>query len=291
MAMMWDPSTLGSDNENLFWTAQEWANGGPDQETEFVGLQDPLPFFAGSSIPIGVSDGGIGESDCGNTPLTCGMTFSAPAGAQFGDVLVAVMWAGESDSTGAVFNLPPGWTLLPLANLSNQGYLISKGAGFYLTSFIAAYVYGSQPNDSGQYTLSITRHNKYAEVAGILADYRGADTNFASYSALGYAGTKEGDTTSTLSVTPSAADQTLMTLFSDACADSDNENTESIWSFTAPSGVPSETAETLLSSSSPAGGVPFLISDTPVTTSGTYGPYSTVGRKGINFAYNLLIPE
>jgi len=95
-AMMLDPSESSPDNEHdLFWTAQELTTGGSNQSSEIIGLQDPLPFFAGSTLPIGVSDGGIGESDCGNTPLTCSMTFSAPPGAQFGDVFAVGMWVGE----------------------------------------------------------------------------------------------------------------------------------------------------------------------------------------------------
>lgn len=51
MSMVWDPSFASPNESDAFWTAQEFTTGGSNQSTEFIPLQDPLPFFAGFSIP------------------------------------------------------------------------------------------------------------------------------------------------------------------------------------------------------------------------------------------------
>jgi hypothetical protein len=51
------------------------------------------------------------------------------------------------------------------------------------------------------------------------------------------------------------------------------------------------TPETPLTSSG-TGAVPFLAADVAVPTGGVaFGPYTLTGTLGLNFYYNLLIPE
>src|SRR5262245_29178711 len=101
------------------------------------------------------------------------------------------MAVGES-SNGTLINLPAGWTLMKLANHQNGRALVSTDAGGnVVTSFLATYIYGSQPGDTGSYDFSITLQTHWPEVAGWLAAYRGASTNLNNYVLNGYLATAD----------------------------------------------------------------------------------------------------
>jgi hypothetical protein len=253
-------------------------------------LQDPLPFFIGYNVPTG-PNGELGEDEeCPNNPA-CQLTFSAPSGAQPGDTFVAVLGIGGSNNANN-FSAPAGWTLMPLANHSNNQALVSSDPNsHFITSYLATYIYGSQPNDPGHYTLSVTRSVQGAEMLGFMGAYRGASTNLGNYTAYGYHGIEDIKSIPTKKLTPAAGEQTLATFYGNTCLVETDETAEDTWTFTAPSGSPPETVESPLSSSG-NGGLPFLLADVPITDAGSvYGPYTATGCTGINYSHNLLIPE
>lgn len=298
MSELWDPNLASPNESDAFWMVQEYTTGGSsqpntggsNQSTQFAPIQDPLPFFVGYQIPTG-PNGELGEDEeCPNNPA-CQLTFSPPTGALPGDTFVAVVAIGGSNNA-ANFSAPAGWTLMPLANHSNNQALVSSDPNsHFVTSYLATYIYGSQPNDPGQYTLSVTRSVKGAEMLGFMGVYRGASTNLSKYTAYGYLGVEDTTLIPTKQLVPAAGEQTLATIYGNTCLVETDENAEDTWTFGAPAGAPSETVESPLSSSG-NGGLPFLLADVPVKTGGaTYGPYTATGCKGLNYAYNLLIPE
>ncbi|MGH7842761.1 MAG: hypothetical protein ACREQD_01730 [Candidatus Binataceae bacterium] len=141
------------------------------------------------------------------------------------------------------------------------------------------------------YDFSLTRQTHGPEVAGWMAAYRGASTNIGIYILNGYLSTADSATITTQKLTPAAGEQILMTLFVNNVLNNDNESGEDSWSFATPTGSPGLTAETPLSSFG-TGAIPFLVADTPVQNGGVvYGPYTLSGKVGLNWSYNLLIPE
>jgi hypothetical protein len=315
MSTIWD-SVLESPNEGSgFWTVQEYSNGGPiptagatplgsNESTQFTALAEPLPYFVGYSIPIATPGGGVGEKECNGTS-PCQLIYSAPPNAQFGDVFVADMTTGQ-DVNSAYAQLPPGWVAMPLTDHSNDSYLVSSGTPNnitidYATSFLAAYVYGSQPNDLGQYTFGVTLKNSAAEVGGFLVSYRGASTNLpgtnpnvpSQYAANGDAAIAFGGDTDTSclfrkKLNPPAATTLLYTFFGSCFVK--NEEGESS-PFSAPAGNPKIAPETPLSLTS----WPYLAADTLVPSNGvSYGGYSTnvcTSNGGVDHAFALTIPE
>lgn len=76
MSELWDPNFASPNESDAFWMAQEYTTGGSNQSTQFAPIQDPLPFFVGTSVP-GANDG---ENEC-TAPGPCSLTFSPPANA------------------------------------------------------------------------------------------------------------------------------------------------------------------------------------------------------------------
>jgi hypothetical protein len=309
--MIYDPNANAPGSGGSWWSVEEvtcpdasnCSNGTSDESTTWVALADPspLPYFVGYSVPVATPGGAIGENECGGGKGSiCQMVYSVPPNAQFGDVLVADILTGQGSIDSTYLTLPPGWVAMPLANQSNHTYLPSSGTSdggltiHYATSFLAAYVYGSQPNDSGSYTFGITLRNGLAEVTGFLASYRGASTNLGAYTAYAHAAIAGDGNPNTSSffqkvLTP-PAETTLLYLFYGECFIQNEEVGENS-AFSAPSGAPKITHESPLS----LGTATYLAADVGVPVGGVnYGGYSTnvcTAFGGIDHAYALIIPE
>jgi hypothetical protein len=311
MSTIWDPN-LGSPNESSgFWTVQEYSNGGPtptstptagatpvplgsNQSTQITQLADPLPYFVGSSLPspdTGQGPAGGGESECKNgVNSPCHLTYSAPPGAQFGDVFIVVQCIGDVQND-TFLTRPAGWTLL---KFNGTGKTLYSTDGTFASSFyVALYVYGSEPNDTGQYTFTIVPQNN-VETLGFLVAYRGASPSIpGNYLLYGNPATSDTSQVSTLKFSPNKnnsppAETTLFNLLSQNCIHSGSEDPDLIVAFGPVSGSPSATAETPLSSVNGN-----LAADVAVpSTGGTYGPYtSALGCSGLNTGISLVIPE
>ena len=302
MSTVWD-SSLPSPNESSgFWTVQEYSNGagtqpGSNESTQITKLADPLPWFVGYSLPV-TPLGRVGENECGTAGTECKLNYSVPSGAQYGDVLIAEIAIGE-DTDKSYLHLTTGWTALKIVNQSNDLALRSSNAGAggstYITSFLAAYVYGSQPNDSGQYTLGITPQTSAAEILGFLVAYRGASQVIpGNYELYGFPGTQNTDTAVAGKVTPNV-ESTLVDIFTADCFNNDTESgeNEAFGAPTAKSG-PSLTPETPLNPTSTSAS---MAADAPVPQAGvTYGAYTSkvcaqYYYGGLNYAYQLIVLE
>jgi hypothetical protein len=305
MSTIWDPNLPSPNESSGFWTVQEYSNGGGTQtgsneSTQITKLADPTPFFVGYSIPTG-TDGTVGENEC--KPNTgCGLIYTAPSTAQFGDLLVAPIAVGGVQNK-SILTLPTGWTLLAMVNHNGDYALQSYDStyGLAITGFVAAYIYGSQPNDSGTYHLGIA--NTGWETTGFMVAYRGASTtipgNYLLY------GRKYGSpfaSIDTLQLSPAnndspAGETTLLNLFAAECVfiPSGYEDPDPRAIFGTPSGSPMVTAETPLTLD-----LIWLAADVAVPTAGgTYGAYTSALTTNnqyfcgsfFGFAHQLVIPE
>lgn len=192
---------------------------------------------------------------------------------------------------------------MPLQNQTNKiSNLISSGTPnggstiFYTTSFLAIYIFGSQPNDTGHYTFSIKLKNGLAEIGGFLVDYSRANATIpGTYTAYGRGavyndGNPNTDVFFQKPLTPPAG-STLLYLFFGDCFEQGNEEGAESSPFTAPSGTPTISPETPLGLTS----LPYLAADALVSKSGvTYGGYSSSvcsSFGGTNHSFALIIPE
>jgi len=305
VSTVWDPNLPSPNESSGFWTVQEYSNGGGTQtgsneSTQITKLADPTPFFVGYSIPTG-TDGTVGENEC--KPNTgCGLIYTAPSTAQFGDLLVAPIAVGGVQNK-SILTLPTGWTLLAMVNHNGDYALQSYDStyGLAITGFVAAYIYGSQPNDSGTYHLGIA--NTGWETTGFMVAYRGASTtipgNYLLY------GRKYGSpfaSIDTLQLSSAnndspAGETTLLNLFAAECVfiPSGYEDPDPRAIFGTPSGSPMVTAETPLTPD-----LIWLAADVAVPTAGgTYGAYTSALTTNnqyfcgsfFGFAHQLVIPE
>ena len=294
MSTVWDPSQTSVGGEkDAFWSVQEFTAGGADQSTEWLQLNDPLPYFVGCNVPsppAGQGPAGGGENECPNgTGYYCNLTYSAPSNAQFGDAFVVVQWIGDAqDST--YLTVPTGWTKLPYEGGSHTLY--STDGKLTDSYYVALYVYGSQPNDTGQYEFKILPQVSGAETLGFLVAYRGASPNIpGNYKLYGKAATQDSTNIKTVTLSPQnndspAAESTLLSLFSQGCVGSDDPDL--FVPFGSPSGTPTLTVETPLRSTKG-----FFAADVGVPTGGgTYGLYkSTISCESLNTGISLVIPE
>lgn len=162
------------------------------------------------------------ESECSQgINKWCGITVSAPAGVQAGDVLIVSHDVGDITTDPIEPSMPSGWTLLPPWNLSlSQGIIAQDGCGFATTSWLLAHVFGSQPGDSGSYAFSAfdygikTCKGSYnAEMDAFLVAYRGAGQDPSKYTAYGCPGTIDSSYFSIGPVQPPTNTQ-LLNIFS-----------------------------------------------------------------------------
>ncbi len=305
MSTIWDPNLPSPNESRGFWTVQEYSNGGGSQagsneSTQITKLADPVPFFVGYSVPTG-TDGTVGEKEC-PAGHGCGLVYTAPPGAQFGDLLVSTIAVGGVQNK-SILTLPTGWTLLPLANHNGNYALQSYNSTFQvgITGFVAAYIYGSQPNDSGSYTVKIT--NTGYESTGFLVDYRGASTSIQGNYIL--YGKNYGNFFTTITapqLSPAngnspAGESTLLNLFAAECVfiPQGYEDADPVAIFGAPTGSPAVTAETPLTPN-----LIWLAADVAVPSAGgTYGAYSSalttqnpnICGSFFGFSHQLIIPE
>lgn len=306
MSTMWD-SDLGSPDESSgFWTVQEYSNGGPsasptplgsNESTQITMLADPPPWFVGYNLPTpptGEGPAGGGEDECTHgTGYNCNLTYSAPSGAQFGDVFVVVQAVGDTQND-TFMTLPTGWTKLQYEGGSHTLYA-NNGDGFTQSIYTAIYVYGSQPNDTGQYEFQILPQVNGAETDGFLVAYRGASTDIpGDYLLYGNAVPGNNPKVITPTLSPGNKDSpptesVLLNIFNTECIGADDPDT--FGTFGSPSGSPFAIVETPLNSLDG-----FFAADVLVTTSGgTFGPYKSAtgcsGGTGLNTGISLVIPE
>jgi hypothetical protein len=291
--MIYDPLARPPGGEGSWWSVEEISQGGSDESTKWEALADPtpLPYFVGSNLPATPKGNNGGENECSaGAGSPCNLIYSAPSGAQFGDVLIVIQCIGDQQDA-TTLTVPSGWTKLKFQNGSHTLY--STDGTFTSSFYVALYVYGSQPNDTGQYEFSIVPQGN-TETDGFLVGYRGASPTIpGNYLLYGNAATTDTSQVSTLKLSPShndapPAETTLFNLFSQNCIHSGSEEPDFIVDFGAVSGSPAVTAKTPLSSSNGN-----LAADVEVpVTGGTYGPYtSALGCSGINTGISLVIPE
>jgi hypothetical protein len=291
---VWDPNFSSPNESDSFWTVQEYTTGQSNESTLWQALADPLPFFVGYSLPT-TAAGNAGEDECdGGAGSDCKLTYSAPTGIQPGDLLVAEIGVGEWSGANYV-HLPAGWTLLPVINHNNNFGIVSTDGALYTTNFVAAHIYGSEPNDPGQYTFGITIQNTGSEIVGFLVAYRGASAAIpGQYLLYGFPSNQNSNFVRVTAgkVTPQV-ESTVLDLFEGDCVNNDTESEEKI-AFGAPTGTPTLAPETPLN---PTSNSFFMAADAPVPTPGVvYGPYKSYVctqyvAGGVNTAYQLIIPE
>jgi hypothetical protein len=120
MTSMWDPSvttTATAGTTGVFWTAQEYTQGGTDESTEWFGLAPSYLASAGGYLTA-YSYGEIGI--CAQAPADCTFTVPAPSGGQNGDVILLSL-VEEQTPGGYSPTAPTGWTLFA-ANQPEQRY-------------------------------------------------------------------------------------------------------------------------------------------------------------------------
>jgi hypothetical protein len=295
MTTVWDPNFSGPQEKDGFWTVQEYSTGGSNESTNFVGLQDPLPYYAGQQPPVGPG-GNVGENECQVANTTCYLTYSAPSGAQAGDVFIAVVGIVDEKTDSSHLVLPSGWTLFSLSNLGTNEVATPIGSGgiVYQTSFLAAHVYGGS-NDPGQYSVGIKTITNLGEMYGFMVSYRGASTTLSNYTARGYPGNSSGSATASFTIPAlnvQTAGVTLLNIFDGdaSCPGSGNDEGTDSTCFSSFSGNPALTDETtpLNTLAKPW----FMGADVPVANSGTFGGYTfATSTSGYLDAFQLLIPE
>jgi len=284
---VWDPNYSSPNENDSFWTVQEYTTGGSNQSTMWQALADPPPFFA---------DRRSNESECPNGGgNNCSMTISAPANAQYGDMLIVVLGMAQTPvKSGALPTLPAGWSFLSASNLSGSPQQITSqvGCGLATTSWLAGYVYGSLPGDTGQY--KFTNYDKgglntclnllySSEFWGSMVAYRGASPNLGSYTAWGFTQNFDSNSFSTSSVVPAGETEFLALFYGTFGLDSPEGSEGGGVSFSAPAGNPALTPETPLT---PGTAIPFLAADAPVPAGGqSYGPYSLRSSLNGNNSY------
>jgi hypothetical protein len=250
----------------------------------------PLPYFVGYNVPSPPAGQGLvggGENECHQgAGHNCKLTYSAPSGAQFGDVFVVVQYIGDSQND-TFLTRPAGWTSLKFQGTGRTLY--STDGTFTASYYVALYVYGSQPNDTGQYQFTVVPQGN-GEFLGFLVAYRGANTNIpGNYLLYGNGAIQDGSKVVTPTLSSPPAETTLLSLFSTECLGSDDPDVYG--TFGSPSGSPAVTVETPLTS---VDGI--LAADVPVATNGvTFRPYKAVigcpSSSGVNTGISLVVPE
>jgi len=295
---VWDPSYSAenypspSGENSAFWTVSEFTTGGGNQSTNWVSLSDPLPFFVGYSSR---------EKECGATGQECSVTLSAPAGVQPGDVLLADVVMGQ-DAKNSLPSVPTGWTILPITNQASQQFLFAKdGCGIPETAWLAAYIYGSQPGDTGSYTFSHFDNGAEtcvgfftSEILANMVAYRGAGQVTSNYTVYGFPKSTDGVKFTIGPISPPG--QTELATLVYAPVDESMEDNGEANRFATPTGDPAITVETPLQNPLADG---FLDADAGLpNASSSMGPYGfqintdcTVVHGCIWTIFQVAIPE
>ena len=305
MTTVWDP-TIGTPRGG-FWTVQEYSPGGPIESTEMVTLQDPAPYYVGYTMP---PNGG--ESECivnGSISNPCGLTFSAPAGAQPGDVLVATLgeyykwgvWDPKQSNAGGL-QVPSGWTLVPTTFNGATAPQLYSYTNFndwttYTTTYLAVYQYQSNDPGSYQFIMHFGNTGIGSEIGGFLVSYRGASGNLANYAANGWPSFQVSTSQTTGGIPAANGDNTLLTVFGGNCIVPGFREETPYVSFTAPTGFPQLAVETPFFD---GGEIPFIAADVAFGAGQQVGSYSAnscnVNYQGTVyggqiFAYQMPIPD
>jgi hypothetical protein len=173
MSILWDPNFASPSEADAFWMVQEFTTGGSNQSTQFAPIQDPLPFFVGSSTAENECVLGAGHD--------CTVSISPPQGVQAGDVLLVALDLAEN--TPFLLPVPSGWTLLAASNLTGSPRQIRSYAGYFDTSWLAAHIYGTSEPSAYSFTHG---NNDGTEFAALMVAYRGARSNLNNYTAYGF---------------------------------------------------------------------------------------------------------
>lgn len=250
-SLIYDPNAIGPGGEGGFWAVEEISCSslstalclnppGTDEATSWVALQDPAPFFVGTS-----ENETEARTSC--SPATIQTSVSPPPGVQNGDVIIAILEAGVSGGTPG---LPPGWRLLNMVQgTTSLNSMDTLGAcGAYEISWIAVHVYST--SDQVPYNFSFqttpvtdscnTNLCFTGESITYLNAYRFAGTDFTKYGAYGYANHYPSTTSSTGPITV-LEDRKVLTVFSGT---GDSDETGECERFSTPTGSPTLTVET-----------------------------------------------
>jgi hypothetical protein len=214
MSMIWDSSV----SENPFWTVNELTTSGSDEQTHWDQLVEPTtPFFVGYSQAI---EGDVHHQTCTNSYHST-TTVQPPPNIANGDTLVVILEAGVP-TIFTVPTTPPGWTLLPMANIGGNSLLINQGCGSFAYGWIAVHQYSASDSRPYSFTQQITPAQNVCggggcfggELGGFLVAYRGAISDANQYLAYGYANSypNSSKTSSTLAQNI-AASRELVTIF------------------------------------------------------------------------------
>lgn len=191
--------------------------------------------------------------------------------------------------------VPSGWVLLSASNVSGSPQQIASTVSGWgtLTSWLAAHVYGSNEPTTYNFT---HYNNNGTELGALLVAYRGANQNLNNYTAYGFTQNALSPSFSFGAISPPGQSTLVAVTKADGGCDSP-ETTEFNETLAAPSGTPTLTAETSLTSL-PSG---WLAADAGVPTAGlpSYGPYSfsispsgTCTRTTASWlAWGVAIPE
>jgi hypothetical protein len=286
MTMLWDPNYSSPNQNQAFWTVQEYTTGGSNQSTQFAQLADPVPYIVGYNA--------WEESECpGADGKPCTLTITTPSGLQNGDVVVVTMDTGGYRST---LPTPPDstWTALPIANMNNQQFLES---GFCYnhdptTAYVFSHVYGAS-SETGSYAFSQVKQALCGgafqpELEGALYAYRGANTNFSKYLLYAYINNVADYPVLTdgPSGTTSPSPGTLLNIFWGNGSENP-EATEPNTYFTAPKGATPEVPGNNASD--------YYLADVPIPSAGVaFGEYRTnVSTTGPDdtFGWQLFMPD
>ncbi len=277
-SLIWDPSLTSSSGEKgLFWSVLEFTQGAADQSTAWTPFNDPFVAFVGSSFA---------ESECSNPSGTiCSVTVTAPSGVQTGDALLVAFEIAQNTSTPPT--LPAGWRLLPTASpgrVSSHDTCGGNPPGVYITSWLAAYIYGSQSGDNGTYTFThVSNHYLVCgnsakwlpEALTFMVAYRGVVQDLTKYGASGYGETGHPTTFSVGPVTLSSGESMLVGMVSGPASTvgENNEANEAAACFASGFvGNPAMTLRIPLSGNN----LGFIAGDVPVPgAGGAFGSYST----------------
>ncbi len=286
---LWDPGVTStpSGEKGAFWAVHEYTLGGADQSTEWIELSDPLPYFVGSTN---------GEGECPGGPgTTCSITINAPVGVQNGDIILVDLLFGEPASGGPT--LPDSsWTLLSASNISGSPTQIAASNSSYtITSWLAAHIFGSVPNDSGSYKFK-HHDNGYGELGAFMVVYRGAGQSLSSYTGYGFEQNGFKDDLTTASITPPGDSQLVAMIFDAASCELPESTEPNGTTFSAPSGGPTLSPETALI---PAPISVFAADASVPLSSQSYGPYtftatvkgSCPNKTGSWLGWGVAIPE
>ena len=199
-AEVWDPTCQAHNQDpgnipecGLFWTTAEYiptptgGGRGTTQNSVIAAITDDV--VSGDTGTITFVGSNNSETDCTASP--CGVTFTAPAGTQVGDMLLVAM--SSTGAVGWVPSMPAGWKALTFLNTGNPNFASTDNMGYEESGWLLTHVYAS--TDPGSYAFSEQNCGAGCEVGGLILGYRGVRASAAaSLSAWGFGSSADSPT-------------------------------------------------------------------------------------------------